>query len=79
MNQLIDGAVTFVNTRGDHAWVSGILLGAGLIPFTNDFNSLLQMVYFLVLIPPAAYHCYLWFTKTAYPIVSSWFNKKEKT
>lgn len=54
-----------------HPYVSGGLVAAGLLPFT--FNSqTLSTVYWALLIPPAAYHCWVFIHDTILPL----FKKK---
>lgn len=53
------------------------LIAAGFVP--NVVNqvftlSTLQIVYFALLIPPAAYHCYVWARKTFWPTIKRWLS-----
>lgn len=51
-----------------HPAVSGGLVAAGLLPFT--FNSqTLSAVYWALLIPPAAYHLYVFVNDTLLPLL----------
>ena len=74
MSQLIDNIIVVINSRGDSGYVGGTLIAVGFIPLGLFTSDTLSAIYFLLLIPPAAYHCYLWSRKTVYPVVKSWFN-----
>ena len=39
--------------------MSSILISAGIVPNLNIFNQDLSTLYFLLIIPPAAYHLYV--------------------
>lgn len=60
-------------THADHAYVGTSLIAAGVLPnFFHLFNSAtLQAIYFALLIPPAALHCYVWAKKYFAPVVKS--------
>lgn len=58
--------------KGDHVYVGTSLILAGIIPSLFS-STTLQAVYFALLIPPAAYHCYLWAKKAVWPAVRGWF------
>ena len=76
MSHLVDNIMTIVNTKGDHAYVGASLLIAGVLPM-GMFSNFLQTVYFMLLIPPAAYHCYLWGRKAVYPVIKKLFKNSE--
>lgn len=71
----IDNVVTAVNARGDHAVVGSGLILAGFVPISLFTSENLQILYFALLIPPAAYHCYLWGRKAVYPMLKKLYER----
>jgi hypothetical protein len=60
-----------INYMFDKPYLTPVLLAAGMIPqFIALFNlsrvlQFAQLLYFIVLIPPAAYHCWRWLTSVS--------------
>ena len=60
--------------------VGTTLLAAGFVPTFEPtwFDaSHLQALYFMLLIPPAAYHCYGWFKQVIWPKISTKWRRKK--
>jgi len=55
-------AMATVSSYSDKPGTTVGLLAAGILPVWVDLNSI-QILYFALLIPPAAYHCYKVFLK----------------
>lgn len=69
-----------VTTNADKPAVTTTLLAAGVAPYVMGFVAPSD-VYYLLLIPPAAYHCWAWFKTNCIPhIVTllSWFKTKKQ-
>jgi len=59
--------------KADHTYVGAGLVLAGFLPNFVNLNNL-QTLYFLFLIPPAAYHCWSWFRKAVLPGLKKLFD-----
>lgn len=58
-----------------HPGMTSSLLLAGFLPFLFNFPALLTDLYYLCLIPPAAYQCYRVVKDHMLPVVKGWFNQ----
>lgn len=55
-----------------HHHTLGFLL-AGLIPVLGNFPYIISIIYYLLLIPPAAYHCYSVLRQQIIPSIVKYF------
>lgn len=66
----------FVSVKFDHPAVTASLIGAGAVPSvvpTWFSNNPVQTVYYLFLLPPAAWSCFIFLKNQVWPLVKRWF------
>lgn len=61
--------------QADKPVVGASLILAGIFPPMIFNSNVLQSIYFILLIPPAAYHTVVWFRKTMWPIINKLFKR----
>lgn len=69
--------LTAITDKLDHPSAGGVLILAGLLPTILSTNFL-SAVYFALLIPPAAYHCYVQVRTNIWPAIKSHFTKNSQ-
>lgn len=74
MSHVFKELVTAINQHAGSAPVTASFIAAGFVPNVFSLNSFLQLAYFCVVLPPAAYHLWLWI-KTVW---DQWRNKQNK-
>lgn len=66
--------IDYVNVHAGSSVTGAALIGAGLFGAVFTLEHL-QFLYFSVLIPPAAYHCYAWFKTRMMAPVCEWLKQ----